>query len=114
MQRTGSIRWRLALALVATSVVPLLFAILVAKSMVKQTADRFYLPEIGMRLDQSWNLYQELADSIKLSMRNAADAVAERPGLRRAVQLKDASTLKLELSTALHQYPALILHPSLP
>ncbi len=107
MQRTGSIRWRLALALVATSVVPLLFAILVAKSMVKQTADRFYLPEIGLRLDQSWNLYQELADTIKLSMRNAADAVAERPGLRRAAQLGDTSTLKLELTNALHQYPGL-------
>ena len=107
MQRIGSIRWRLALALVATSVVPLLFAILVAKSMVNQTADRFYLPEIGLRLDQSWNLYQELADTIKLSMRNAADAVAERPGLRRAAQLGDASTLKLELTNALHQYPGL-------
>ncbi len=107
MRRTGSIRWRLALALVATSVVPLLFAILVAKSMVKQTADRFYLPEIGLRLDQSFRLYQELADSIKLSMRNAADAVAERPNLRRAVQSNDATALGKELAAALHQYPGL-------
>lgn len=107
MRRTGSIRWRLALALVGASVVPLLFAILVAKSMVRQTADRFYLPEIGMRLDQSWNLYQELADSIKLSMRNAADAVAERSSLRRAAQLKDEVALKRELSAALHQYPGI-------
>lgn len=107
MRRTGSIRWRLALALVATSVVPLLFAILVAKSMVKQTADRFYLPEIGMRLDQSFRLYQELADSIKLSMRNAADAVAERPTLRRAVQANDPALLHKELAAALHQYPGL-------
>ncbi len=107
MRRTGSIRWRLALALVATSVVPLLFAILVAKSMVKQTADRFYLPEIGMRLDQSYSLYQELADSIKLSMRNAADAVAERQGLRRAAQHKDVVSLRKELLAALHQYPGL-------
>ena len=107
MRRTGSIRWRLALALVATSVVPLLFAILVAKSMVKQTADRFYLPEIGLRLDQSWSLYQELADSIKLSMRNAADAVAERQSLRRAAQLKDVASLRKELLAALHQYPGL-------
>jgi nitrogen fixation/metabolism regulation signal transduction histidine kinase len=107
MRRIGSIRWRLAIALVATSVVPLLFAILVAKSMVRQTADRFYLPEIGMRLDQSWTLYQELADSIKLSMRNAADAVAERQSLRRAAQLKDAATLRNELEIALHQYPGL-------
>ena len=107
MRRTGSIRWRLALALVATSVVPLLFAILVAKSMVKQTADRFYLPEIGMRLDQSYGLYQELADSIKLSMRNAADAVAERQGLRRAAQLKDVASLRKELLAAMHQYPGL-------
>ena len=97
----------MALALVATSVVPLLFAILVAKSMVKQTADRFYLPEIGMRLDQSFRLYQELADSIKLSMRNAADAVAERQSLRRAAQVNDSAALRKELAAALHQYPGL-------
>ena len=107
MRRTGSIRWRLALALLATSVVPLLFAILVAKSMVKQTADRFYLPEIGLRLDQSFRLYQELADSIKLSMRNAADAVSERQNLRRAAQSNDALALRKELAAALHQYPGL-------
>jgi two-component system, NtrC family, nitrogen regulation sensor histidine kinase NtrY len=107
MRRIGSIRWRLALALVATSVVPLLFAILVAKSMVTQTADRFYLPEIGMRLDQSWSLYQELADSIKLSMRNAADAVAARQSLRRAAQSKDVASLRTELTAAVHQYPGL-------
>ncbi len=107
MRRSGSIRWRLALALVATSVVPLLFAILVAKSMVRQTADRFYLPEIGMRLDQSLGLYQELADALKLSMRNAADAVAGRQRLRRAVESGDQVAMRNELTLALGQYPAL-------
>jgi len=106
MQRPGSIRWRLALALVATSVVPLSFAILVAKSMVRQTADRFYLPEIGMRLDQSLGLYQELADAVKSSMRHAADAVAARERLRRAVDDNDRDTMRRELTTALGQYPA--------
>jgi nitrogen fixation/metabolism regulation signal transduction histidine kinase len=108
MQRPGSIRWRLALALVATSVVPLLFAILVAKSMVRQTADRFYLPEIGMRLDQSLGLYQELADALKLSMRNAADAVAARQKLRRAVEAGDRDSMRRELALAIAQYPALV------
>jgi nitrogen fixation/metabolism regulation signal transduction histidine kinase len=87
--------------------VPLLFAIFVAKSMVRQTADRFYLPEIGIRLDQSLGLYQELADAVKLSMRNAADAVAARQRLRRAVEVGDREVMRNELTTALGQYPAL-------
>ena len=107
MRRVGSIRWRLALALVATSVIPLLFAIMVAKSMVRQTADRFYLPEIGMRLDQSLGLYQELADALKLSMRNAADAVAARRGLRLAVEASDRTAMRRELMAALRQYPGI-------
>lgn len=105
MQRTGSIRWRLALALVATSVAPLLFAILVAKSMVQQTADRFYLPEIGMRLDQSLSLYQELADTVKQSLRNAADAIAANERLRHAVENNDTAAVRRELLAALRQYP---------
>jgi len=107
MRSPGSIRWRLALALVATSVVPLLFAIFVAKSMVRQTADRFYLPEIGMRLDQSLGLYQELADSVKLSMRNAADAVAAQRSLRQAVEANDRAAMRRELTAALGQYAPL-------
>ncbi len=107
MRRTGSIRWRLALALTATSVVPLLVAILYANKMVATTADRFYVPEIGKRLDESLNLYQELANTVKASMRNAADAVAARASIRRAVELKDELTLRKELTQALQQYPGL-------
>jgi len=107
MRRTGSIRWRLALALTATSVVPLLVAILYANKMVATTADRFYVPEIGKRLDESLNLYQELANTVKASMRNAADAVAARASIRRAVELNDELTLRKELKQALQQYPGL-------
>ena len=32
--------------------------------MVRQAAERFYIPEIGVRLDQSLGVYQELAKTI--------------------------------------------------
>ena len=108
MRRTAGIRWRLALALMATSVVPLLFAILVAKSMVRQTADRFYLPEIGVRLDQSLSLYQELADALKQSMRNAADAIAANQALRAATTIENRTAMQQAMTAALRQYPMLV------
>lgn len=86
----------------------MLGAIWMARSMVRQTAARFYLPEIGTRLDQSLGLYQELARSVKASMRNAAAAIAAGAALRKATADGDAGATRSELSKELGRYPGLV------
>ena len=108
MAQSGRIRRRLSLAIGLTALIPMLGAIWMARSMVRQTAARFYLPEIGTRLDQSLGLYQELARSIKASMRNAASAIAASGALRRAVAQADAEGTRRALDEELSKYPGLV------
>lgn len=108
MVLTSRIRWRLALATAAIAILPLSVAIMVAASVVRKTADRFYIPEIGARLDQSLGLYQELAKVIKTSMRHAADAIAARESLRVAAQKHDAEAMRVELAGMLRSYVGLV------
>ncbi len=108
MAASGRIRRRLALAIVLTALIPVLVAILLAESMVRQTAARFFVPEIGSRLDQSLGLYQELARSVKASMRNAASAIAATESLRKAAREGDKVATKQELERLFPRYPALV------
>jgi nitrogen fixation/metabolism regulation signal transduction histidine kinase len=96
------------LATAAIAILPLLVAIVVARSMVRRAAERFFVPEVGLRLDQSLGLYQELAKTIKQSMRYAADAIAASQSLREAALRGNAETLRHELTTQLNAYPGLV------
>ncbi len=96
------------LATAAIAILPLLVAIVVARSMVRQTAERFFIPEIGVRLDQSLGVYQELAKTIKLSMRHAADAIAASQSLRQAAQRNDAQAIRQQLESQMPRYPGLV------
>lgn len=104
----GRIRRRLALAIVVTALIPVLVAVLLAESMVRQTSARFYVPEIGTRLDQSLELYQELARSVKTSMRHAAAAIAADQELREAAGSDDAARAQRRLDTIIDEYPGVV------
>ncbi|MCC6215232.1 MAG: HAMP domain-containing protein [Polyangiaceae bacterium] len=96
----GRIARRLALALVATALIPVVAAIVLADAMVRQATDRYYLPEVGERLEQSLGLYQELARATKAVMRAETSALAARPELRRAAAAEDAIAVERELRGA--------------
>ncbi|MFC1643095.1 hypothetical protein ACFL5O_10510, partial [Myxococcota bacterium] len=108
MAKPGRIQRRLALAIVLTALIPVIVAVLLAESMVRQTGARFFVPEIGSRLDQSLELYQELARSMKAAMRHEADAMAARESLRQAALRRDGPVVKLELERVLKQYPNVV------
>jgi two-component system, NtrC family, nitrogen regulation sensor histidine kinase NtrY len=108
MALLGRLRWRLMLATAAIAILPLLVAIVVAKSMVRQAADRFFMPEIGAKLDQSLDVYQELAKTIKLSMRYAADTIAAQRALRDAVRHNDVLAIRQQLERQMPKYPGLV------
>jgi two-component system, NtrC family, nitrogen regulation sensor histidine kinase NtrY len=104
----GSIRRRLALAIVLTALIPLLVAIWVANYLVRATAQRFYRPEVGQQLDRSLDLYQELARAVKTSMRHEATAIAADSALRKAVADGDAGAVRRELDRLFAEYPNLV------
>jgi len=108
MAAPGRIRRRLALAIVLTALIPLLVAIYLANRAVRRTSDRLYQPEFGARLDQTLDLYKELAHAVKSSMRHEASAIAADSALRRAAQEGDASLARRELKRAFPEYPNLV------
>ncbi len=89
----GRIQRRLALALVLTALTPVLAGIWLSRSLVRQSSDRFFVPEIGARLEQSLELYGELASSVKASMRSKALALSLSAGLSAALESRDAERL---------------------
>jgi nitrogen fixation/metabolism regulation signal transduction histidine kinase len=105
---SGRIRRRLALAIVLTALIPLLAAVWLAESTVRQTAARFFIPEVGAHLDKSLGLYQELARSVKALMRQEAAEISMRPALRRAAAGSDHAALEAELRRAFTDHASLV------
>lgn len=108
MATSGRIRRRLALAIVLTALIPLLAAVWLAESTVRQTSARFYIPDVGAHLDRSLGLYQELARNVKALMRQEAAEMALRPALRRAASNTDHGALQAELQRAFLDHPSLV------
>ena len=69
---TFGIRRRLTLAILLTALIPVLVAIWLAETTVRQTSARFFVPEVGASLDRSLGLYQELARAVKAAMKSEA------------------------------------------
>lgn len=104
----GRIRRRLALAIVLTAFIPVLVSILFAEYVVRETSSRFYQPEVREQLDQSLDVYKDLARAIKARMRASARAIAADPELRRAVDSEDESALREALRASFDEYPDLV------
>jgi nitrogen fixation/metabolism regulation signal transduction histidine kinase len=104
----GRIWRRLALAILVTALIPVGVAIWLAEIAVRQTSARFFVPEIGARLDRSRALYEELAHEVKTRMRSEADVVARDPKLVGAVEARDKAAMKRELARILPRYKSLV------
>jgi hypothetical protein len=105
---SGRIWRRLALAILVTALIPVGVAIWLAEIAVRQTSARFFVPEIGARLDRSRALYEELAHEVKTRMRAEADALSRDPRLRAAVEARDGAAMTRELRRLLARYPSLV------
>jgi nitrogen fixation/metabolism regulation signal transduction histidine kinase len=89
---------------VLTALLPVLVAIGLVEITVRQTSARFFVPEVGQRLDQSLELYQALASAIKAGMRSQASAVAADPALLQAVRENDTDGARAHLERYLALY----------
>lgn len=106
--RVGRIQRRLALAIVLTALIPLVAAIGMGEWMVRQTSARFYTPEVGTRLDDALDVYQDLARSVKARMRVGAASAAEDSRLRRAVFRGDKPAIDRALKRLFPKHPDLV------
>ena len=98
MAVVGRIRRRLAIAIVLTALIPVLVAIWLADKAIRQTSERFFIPEVGVRLDQSLELYQELAHAVKSRMRAEAAEIAAHQALRDGAAQENAAAVRALLS----------------
>jgi len=108
MAVSGRIRRRLALAIVLTALIPLLVATWLAEKAVREAVARFYWPDIGLHLDRSLGLYQELARTVKSLMRQQASAIAAAPALRQAVAQGEREAIERELRRAFGEHQSLV------
>jgi nitrogen fixation/metabolism regulation signal transduction histidine kinase len=108
MAGNGRIERRLSAAIVLTALIPLLGAVYLAKSMVSTTADRFFVPEIGARLDEALGLYQELARADKNAMRQEAAALAAQHDIVSAVRDRKTPDLQRALEANFADHPSLV------
>jgi len=104
----GRIRRRLAIAIVITALIPVLVAIWLAESAIRQTSERFFMPEVGARLDQSLELYQELAHAVKSRMRAEAAEIAAQPALQQLAPESPREVVQRELERQLKRHPTLV------
>src|SRR4051812_16184966 len=104
----GRIRRRLALAIVLTALIPVCAAIGLARNLLRQSSARIFLPEIGQRLGQSLELYQELAGAVKSRMRADTEAIATGPALRAAIESENWAELGRVLRTELQRRSDLV------
>jgi len=108
------IRRRLAIAIVITALIPVLVAIWLAESAIRQTSERFFMPEVGTRLDQSLELYQELAHAVKSRMRAEAAEIAAQPALQQLISEAPKAVepprevVRRELEHQLKRHPTLV------
>lgn len=98
------IRVRLALAIVLTALIPVSAAIVLARSMVQQSSERFFVPEIRQRLEQALGAYRELVSATKSTMRYQAAAIALDPELVRATAASDVDALRQRLTKLLREH----------
>jgi nitrogen fixation/metabolism regulation signal transduction histidine kinase len=100
--------WRLSLAVLLAAVIPLFFAIFIARSLVGYASSLLSKPEVGQQLERSLDLYQELARAKKEGMRFEADAIAAREPLRAAALLRHVPSIEQELGEAFGAYANLV------
>jgi two-component system nitrogen regulation sensor histidine kinase NtrY len=104
----GKIERRLVLALLLTSLVPLVAAIYLANSLLTQSASIWFNPEVGAQLDHGLDVYKDYVRVIKDDMRHQTDAISSGEALRVAVRQGDRASIERDLAAQFPRYPELV------
>jgi two-component system, NtrC family, nitrogen regulation sensor histidine kinase NtrY len=104
----GSTARRVAMAIFLTALIPLVFAMLTARTILARVSATAFQPEFGAHLDQALGVYSDLARALKREMHAEAEAIAARGALRTAAAARDAPAIDAELARAFAAHPSLV------
>ena len=107
--RSG-IRRRLAFAFLLTATIPVLVAVYLAQSMLQQSSELFFVPELRQHLTRSLAVYGDYARTLEESMRSRTMVLSRDPALLRAAGNLEQGTVG---SDALHPEARLLLEARL-
>ncbi len=94
-------------AVVVTALIPLVFALLIARATIARVSSTAFQPEFALHIDQALGVYADLAKALKQTMRAEAQAIAAREPLRVSAAAKDAKAITAELDRALAAHGSL-------
>jgi nitrogen fixation/metabolism regulation signal transduction histidine kinase len=94
----GKTELRLALIVLATAVVPLVTAIVFARSFFERSVGVWLAPEIGQQLDRGLDVYKDYVRARKEALRREADVLAQDDELRTALEGKDRPRVERRLA----------------
>ena len=104
----GRTERRLALAILLTAVIPLIFAIYWAGKLVDHALAQAFNPQLGAQLERSLEVYQELAQTIKSDFRHRAEAIAAHEPLRAAAILAHEPSVEQELDAVFQRFENIV------
>ena len=104
MALPGRTERRLALAILLTAVIPLIFAIYWAGKLVDHALAQAFNPELGAQLERSLEVYQDLVQTIKSDFRHRAEAMAAHEPLRAAAILEHEPSVEQELDAVFRRF----------
>ena len=94
----GKTELRLALIVLATAIVPLATAIILARSLFERSVSVWLQPEVGLQLDRGLEVYGDYVRAKKDALRSAADVLAQDDELRTALAGHDRARLDRRLA----------------
>lgn len=108
LRSPGKTETRLALVILTVTTVPLLFAVLLARSMFSQASAVWFNPEVGRELDRGVELYKDYVKAVKDDMRHQTDALAADEPLREAARKRNVESIEVELDVLFPRFPDLV------
>ncbi len=108
MRILGSTARRVVYAILITALIPLVAAIFISRTLIARVTSTAFQPEFGARLDQSLEVYADLAKAMKAQIRAEGEAIAVSEKLHRLAEKHDAAGLDKELAEIFVRHPSLI------
>ena len=96
------------MAILLTSIVPLVAALLLASSLFNQASAIWFNPEVGQQLDRGVDVYKDYVKAIKDDMRHQTDAIAADELLREAAKKRNTEVIESQLDALFSHFPELV------
>ena len=84
MRSLGTTARRMVSAVLVTALIPLVFALLIARATIARVSATAFQPEFSVHIDQALGVYADLAKALKQTMRAEALAAIISPNWRLA------------------------------